>query len=174
MFPADFLQMSIRVHTNQEAEPNAGTHQRHKTASIFAFFQLDIVCRSRRQRFASADNGAGFIGDFAATDGRLKKRVRKPKRPVIRSHMKRVIQHKQRTFQQRSGVCGKAFQVILRKELRPTLLYYICSVLYSPPFHLLFICAESTSGFFLYYTVELFFVSSQKKTILSAETKERQ
>ena len=70
-FLRDFLQMSIRVHTNQEAEPNAGTHQRHKTASIFAFFQLDIVRRSRRQRFASADNSTGFIGDFTAADGRL-------------------------------------------------------------------------------------------------------
>ena len=70
-FLRDFLQMSIRVHTNQEAEPNAGTHQRHKTASIFAFFQLDIVRRSRRQRFASADNSTGFIGDFTAADRRL-------------------------------------------------------------------------------------------------------
>ena len=106
-FLRDFLQMSIRVHTNQEAESDAGTDQRHKAAPICAFFQFDIVCRSRRQRFASADNGAGFIGDFTAADGRLKKRIRKPKR------------------------------------------------------------------LFLYYTVKLFSFQV-KKTILSAETKERQ
>ena len=154
--------MSIRVHTNQEAESDAGTDQRHKAAPICAFFQFDIVCRSRRQRFASADNGAGFVGDFAAADGRLKKRIRKPKRSVIRDHMKRVIQHKQRTFQQRSGVCGKAFQVILCKELRQQcfcaifVLFYILHRFTSFSF-----VPKAQAAFSLLYCRTIF-VSSQK------------
>ena len=98
--------MPVRIHANQETEPNTGTDQRRKAAAIDAVLQFYVVGGSRHQRFASADNGAGFIGDFAAADRRLKKRIGKTQRPMIRNHVKRAVQHKQRTVQQGSGVCG--------------------------------------------------------------------
>ena len=45
MFPAGFLQMPVRIHANQETEPNAGADQRHKAAAIDAVLQF---LRSRR------------------------------------------------------------------------------------------------------------------------------
>ena len=147
-FLRNFLQMSVRIYANQETEPNTGADQRHKAAAIDAVLQFYVVGGSRHQRFASADNGAGFIGDFAAADRRLKKRIGKTQRPMIRNHVKRVVQHKQRTVQQRSGVCGQAFQIILREELGQQRVRAV--VFLFDGFHgfASFICAESTSSFF--------------------------
>ncbi len=146
-FGRNILQMSVRIHTNQIAQPHAGADERCETAAVFAAVQLHTVRRPGRKRVTLADQRAGFIGDLPLSNRLLKKRIGKSKRPVMRHHMKGIVQYQKRALKQRAGIGRQGSQVILREELGQKRIGSVALSRFF--FHLLipFACAESTSLF---------------------------